>query len=53
MDVSGVSQGTVINSGGSTYVADKLTMNLLGVNLTQRQLLTGIAGLLLGYVMSK
>lgn len=53
MDVSGVTQGTSINSGGATYIADKLTINLLGFNFTQRQLLTGLAGLLLGYTMAK
>lgn len=53
MEVSNVTQGTVITSGGSSYVADKLTVNLLGFNLTQRQLITGLGCLLLGFTLAK
>lgn len=53
MEVANVTQGAVITSSGTTYVADKLTINLLGFNFTQRQVLTGIAGLLLGFTMAK
>lgn len=53
MEVSNVVQGTVITSAGHSYVADKLTINLLGINFTQRQILTaGIAGLL-GYLLGQ
>lgn len=53
MEVANVTQGTVITSSGSTYVADKLTINLLGFNFTQRQLLSAGAGLLLGVLLTK
>lgn len=53
MEVSNVTQGAVITSSGTTYVADKLTINLLGFNFTQRQLLSAGAGLLLGILISK
>lgn len=52
MDVANVTQGTVITSAGTTYIADKLTTNVLGVNLTQRQMITGIGCFLLGFLLS-
>lgn len=51
MEVSNVTQGTLITSSGQSYTADKLVINLLGVNFTQRQLLTGLGGLLLGFLL--
>lgn len=53
MEVANVTQGTTITSAGTTYVADKLTVNILGVNVTQRQLLTGIVGVFLGFTLAK
>lgn len=53
MEVAGVVQGSVITSGGSTYVADKLTITLLGFTFTQRQLLSAGAGVLLGVLLTK
>lgn len=51
MEVANVLQGTVLTSGGQTFVADKLVVNLLGVNFTQRQSLTGIGCLLVGFML--
>lgn len=53
MEVANVVQGSTITSSGSTYVADKLTINFLGFNFTQRQLLSTGAGFLLGLLLSK
>lgn len=53
MEVANVVQGTTITSSGTTYIADKLTLNLLGYNFTQRQLLSAGAGLLLGVLLFK
>lgn len=52
MEVANVTQGTILTSGGTTYVADKLTTNILGINLTQRQMITGIGCFLLGFILS-
>lgn len=52
MEVPNVTQGTIITSAGTTYVADRRTINLLGFDLTQRQLLTGGLGVLLGLLLA-
>lgn len=53
MEIANVVQGTTITSNGSTYIADKLTLNILGFNLTQRQLLSSGVGFLLGVLLTK
>lgn len=49
---SSVQQGSVLNANGTTFVADRLVQNVLGFNITQRQLITGIGCLLLGYLLA-
>lgn len=52
MEIANVTQGAVITSGSTTYIADKLTTNVLGINPFQRQIVTGLAGILLGVLLT-
>lgn len=53
MEISNVTQGTIITSAGQSYMADRTTITVLGITFTQRQILTGgIAGLL-GFLLGR
>lgn len=53
MGIANVTQGAVITSGSTTRIADKLMTSMPGINLSQRQIVTGLADILLDVLLTE